>query len=117
MKAFKRDSTVCRLVKFGPKVVPFIEEQLKENADKLDKITLSCYAYVLQMVDLESAVRLLSPFFAKAVENPDPFFVYFIAHALRQNLKLRVTLIDPHYTRGELLETLEIMKKRNQRLS
>ena len=117
MKAFRRDPIVSRLIELGPEVVPFVERQFKENTDKLDKITLSAYAYVLQSVDLESAVRVLAPFFAQAVENPDPFFVYFIAHALRQNLKLRVAPIDPHYTRGELLETLEIIRKPKRRLN
>lgn len=111
MKFFKRDSTVNQIIEAGTEVVPLIAEELEKKGWKLNKITLSCYAYILQKVDLKSAVRILKPFFHRAVDNPDPFFVYFIAHALRQSLKLRVNPKDPLYSRGELLETLEMIKK------
>jgi hypothetical protein len=95
MKFFRKDPTVNRIIKAGPEVVPLISEELEKNRWELNKITLSCYAYILQKIDLVSAVRILKPFFPQAVENPDPFFVHFIAHALRQGLGLRVDPVDP----------------------
>ena len=41
------------------------------------------------------------------MEAPDPFFVYFPAHALRKDLRLPVDPSGPHQGRGELLETLD----------
>jgi|GEM_PF-1997665 hypothetical protein len=110
MKAFKRDPTVGRLIEGGRKVVPLIAEEIEKNGLKLDEITLSCFAFILQKVDLDSATKILKPLFIQAMKEPNPFFVNFAAHALRQGLRLPVKPSDPLYTRGELLETLERVK-------
>lgn len=107
MKAFKKDLTVNSLIKGGPETFSIISREIEKNGLELDKITLSCFAFILQKIDLDSAVKVLKPIFIEAMKNPDPFFVNFAAHVLRQGLKLSVNLSDPLYSRGELLETFE----------
>ncbi len=106
MRAFERDPTVMRLVKGGAKVVPLIVAEIKENGLKLHTITLSCFAYILQKVDPAAASAVLKDLFVQAMKRPDPFFIYFAVHALRQDLKLPFKPRDPEYSYGELQETL-----------
>ena len=106
-KAFENDQTVLRLVKAGHKVAPLIAEELTKNGLELNEITLSCFTYVLHKVDPESVVTILKPLFAKAMENPGAFFVYFAAHALRQESSLPIKPLELNYTKAELLETLK----------
>jgi hypothetical protein len=106
MRAFEKDQTVMRLVRGGAKVAPLIAKELEKNGMKLDTITLSCFAYILQKVDPAIAAKVLKDLFIKAMKCPDPFFIYFAVHALRQNLKLPFKPHDPEYTYGELQETL-----------
>jgi len=118
MRAFERDPTVIRLVRGGSKVIPLISAEISKNGLKLDAITLCCFAYVLQKTDAVAAATVLRPLFVQAMRNPDPFFVYFAAHVLRQDLKLPFKPDDPQYTLGELHETLawvERTKKTEQR--
>ena len=107
MKAFKNDEIVSDLIKGGREVIPIIAEELKENSLELNEITLSCFAYILGKVDPDSGAEILKPLFIEAMKSPDPFFVNFAAHVLRQNAKMIVKTNDPLYTKGELLETLE----------
>lgn len=106
MRAFEKDPTVIRLLRGGSKVVPLISAEIRKNGLKLDSITLSCFAYILQMVDIGAAVAILRPLFLDAMRKPDPFFTCFAAHALQQDLKLPIKPYDPEYTFGQLHETL-----------
>ena len=111
MKAFEADSTVNRLIKGGGEVVPLIAAELKRNGMKLHEITRSCYAYILQQIDLETSAKILKPYFVLAMKKPDPFFVHFAAHALRQKFRLPVKPADPLHSRAELLDTLDRLKR------
>jgi hypothetical protein len=111
MRAFEMDQTVKRLIKGGDEVVPLIAAELKKNGLRLHEITRACYAYILQKIDLETAVKLLKPLYVRAMKKPDPFFVHFAAHALRRKLGQTVTLSDPKYTRIQLFETLDRIKR------
>lgn len=111
MKAFEKDQTVSRLIRAGAKVVPLISEELEKNGLELPEITLACFAYTLQKINIESAIKILKPLFAKAVERRGPFFVNFAAHSLRQAVKLPIKPLEMAYTRAELLETLDLIKK------
>jgi len=106
MRAFEKDPTVARLLQGGSRVVPLISEEIKKHGLKLDTITLSCFAYILQKVDVTSAAAILRPLFLEAMKKPDPFFACFAAHALRQDLKLPIKPYDPEYSFAELQETL-----------
>lgn len=106
MKAFQKDPTVTKLIRGGLKVVPLISAEIKERGLKLDPITLACFAYILEKIDLKTATIVIAPLFIQAMKKPDPFFIYFAAHILRQNLKQRFKVNDPEYTFGELQETL-----------
>ena len=106
MRAFEKDPIVKRLIRGRAKVVPIIIAEIKENGLKLDTITLSCFAYILQNVDPAVAAKVLKDLFVQAMKRPDPFFVYFAAHTLRQDLKLPFKPRDPEYTYGQLQETL-----------
>jgi hypothetical protein len=117
MKAFEKDPIVIRLIRAGLKVVPRISAEIKENGLRLDTITLSCFAYILQKVDIQTAAAVIKPLFIQAMKKPDPFFIYFAAHTLRQNFKLPFKVNDPEYTFGELQETLvwiERMERTNK---
>jgi hypothetical protein len=107
MVAFQRDPTVSKLIRGKSKVVPLIVEELEKNGLNLDEITLSCFAFILQKVDLDSATKILKPIFIQAMKDPGPFFVHFAANVLRQGNKLPFNPFDPLYKRAELLETLE----------
>jgi len=109
-KAFENDLTVNRLIRAGQKVVPLIAKELEANGLKLPEITLACFAYILQEVDLKCASEILKPLFAQATEKPGPFFVHFATHSLRQAVKLPVKFPDMAYTKAELSETLEQIK-------
>jgi hypothetical protein len=106
-KAFENDQTVLRLVKAGREVTPLLVEELAKNGLELNEITLSCFAYILHKVDPKLAVKILKPLFVKAMENPGAFFVYFAAHALRQESNLPTKPLELDYTRAELRETLK----------
>ena len=105
-KAFENDQTVLRLVKAGHKVTPLLVDELEKNGLKLNEITLSCFVYILHKVDPKS-VTILKPLFVKAMESPGAFFVYFAAHALRQENNLPTKPLELNYTRAELRETLK----------
>jgi hypothetical protein len=107
MKVFEADPTVNRLIKGGGEVVPLIAAELKKNGMRLHEITRACFAYILQRVDLEASVKILKPYFVRAMKKPDPFFVHFAAHALRRQLRLPVKPADPLHSRAELLDTLD----------
>lgn len=107
LKAFEMDPTVNRLVRGGREVVPLIEQELKKGGMQLHEITRACYAYILQRVDLRAAVKILKPLYVRAMKNPDPFFLHFAAHALRQGLRVPVEPSDPFHSRAELLDTLD----------
>jgi hypothetical protein len=111
MRAFENDPTVGSLIEGGREVIPLIAEQLKESGLNLNKITLSCFAFILQKVDLDAAVEILTPLFVQAMQTPDPFFVHFAAHTLRQGVNLPVKPSDPLHSRDELQETLERVKE------
>lgn len=106
MKVFENDPIVRRLIRAGREVVPLISKEMKKGL-KLPEITLSCFAYILQKVDAESAVKILKPLFARTIDKPRGFFTNFAAHALRQALKLPTKPLEVVYTKNELLETLE----------
>jgi hypothetical protein len=110
-KAFESDRSVVRLISAGREVVPLISKEIEKHGMKLSEITLSCYAYILQKIDLEAALKILKPLFAKAIKNPGPFFVNFSAHALRQKVNLPIKPLQILYTKAELLETLEVINK------
>ena len=107
MTTFENDLTVRRLINAGHEVVPLIEKELKENWINLHEITLACFAYILQKVDLESAAKILSPVFVQAIKQPGPFFVNFAAYPLRKVFKLPTKPLGDTNTQTELLETLE----------
>lgn len=104
-RVFDKDPTVQRLVRGGAEVVPLISAAIRESGFKLHNITLSCFAYILQKTDPTTAAAVLKPLFMQAMKKPDPFFIYFAAHAVRQNLKLSFRPGDPEYSYGELHET------------
>ena len=110
MKAFERDPTVNRIIKYGSKGVPLIEKILEEEGDRLDEITLSCFAFILENVDINAAAKILTPHFIRTMKEPEPFFIHFAAQVLRRWLRLPYKPRDPYYSRGELLETLEMVK-------
>ena len=112
MKAFERDPIVNQVIKYGSKAVPLIEEILKEEGDQLHEITLSCFAFILENMDIKAAAKILTPHFIRAMKDPEPFFVHFAAQVLRRKLRLPYKPRDPYYSRGELLETLEMVKRR-----
>jgi len=111
MKVFEKDPTVQRLIRGGAKVAPLVSAEIKENGPKLSKITLACFAYILQMTDRAAASAVLKPFFIQAMDKPDPYFIFFGAHAIREDLKLPLRP-DAEYSYDELQET----KKRVERL-
>ncbi|MFC1855908.1 hypothetical protein ACFL2A_05145 [Thermodesulfobacteriota bacterium] len=111
MKAFQNDTTVKQLIKGGENTASLIAKELEKGGMELNEISRSCYAFILQNIDLGAAAKILKPMFIKAMKAPDPFFVHFAAHALRQHLKLPSKPSDPLHTRGELLETLERLQK------
>jgi hypothetical protein len=111
LKAFEKDPTVIRLIRGGPKVIPLISQEIKENGLKLHRITLSCFAYILQKIDPAAAAAILKPLFIQSMKKPDPFFIYFAAHAIRRDLKLPVKLDDPEYSYGELQETMAWLER------
>ncbi len=115
MKAFEQDPTVKRVIKAGSKIVPVILEEIEKNGLNLHEITLSCFAYILQKVDIESAVQCLEKPFSLAIEKPGPFFVHMAAHTLRQGFKLTIKPLEVVYSRTELLEILEHMKRVKQK--
>ena len=115
MKAFHNDSTVKELIKGNQKVFSLIAKELKKGGMELNEISRSCYAFILQKIDLDSSVEILKPMFIKAMKAPDPFFVHFAAYTLRQHLKLPVKPSDPLHTRGELLETLERLERKSKK--
>jgi len=105
-KAFQKDPIVQRLIKTGRNAAPSIEKEIRAKGLKLTDITLASYAYILQIVDREAALRALLLLFARSLRKPSgPFFVQFAAHALRQitGLPLKLQL---YYTDAELQETL-----------
>jgi hypothetical protein len=110
MRAFENDLTVQRLINAGQEVVPLIAKELENTGLELPEITLACFAYILQRVDLESAVRILKPSFAQATEKPGPFFVHFAAHAIRQDRELPIKPLEMVYSEAELFEALEPRK-------
>ncbi|UCE16676.1 MAG: hypothetical protein JSV12_03470 [Candidatus Bathyarchaeota archaeon] len=107
MIAFENDLIVQRLINAGQEVVPLITEELEKTGLELPEITLACFAYILQKLNLTSAAKTLKPLFVRAVEKPGPFFVHFAAHALRQATKLQTKPLGMTYTRTELLESLK----------
>jgi hypothetical protein len=106
MRAFELDPTVKMLIRSGSKVVRLIASEIKKNGFRLHPISLSCFTYILQMISPDIAATTVRPLFIKAMKKPDPFFVYFAAHILRQDMKLPTVTKDPEYTFGELQETL-----------
>ncbi len=107
MKAFLKDRTVQLLIRGRSKAFPLVARELEKGGMELDEITRSCFAFILQRIDLASAAKVLQPLFVEAMKAPDPFFIYFASHALRQHLALPVDPSDPLQSRGELLETLD----------
>lgn len=112
MKAFERNPIVNRIIKYGSKAVPLIEKILKEEGDQLHEISLSCFAFILENVDIKAAAKILIPHFTQAMKDPEPFFVHFAAQVLRRQFRLPYKPRDPYYSRGELLETLDMVKRR-----
>jgi hypothetical protein len=106
MRAFELDPTVKVLIRSGLKVVKLIASEIKKNGLSLNPISLSCFAYILQMISPDVAAATVRPLFIEAMKKPDPYFVYFAAHVLRQDMKLPTVPNDPEYTYGELQETL-----------
>ncbi len=106
MRAFELDPTVKVLIRSGSKVVKLIASEIKKSGLKLDPISLSCFAYILQMISPDIAATIVRPLFIEAMKKPDPFFVYFAAYILRRDMKLPTVPNDPEYTYGELQETL-----------
>jgi len=104
MKVFEKDPTVQRLIRGGAKVAPLVSAEIKKNGQKLPKITLACLAYVLQKTDRTEASTILRPFFIRAMNKPDPYFIFFGAHAIREDLKLPLRP-DAEYSYNELQET------------
>jgi hypothetical protein len=88
-------------------VVPLIERELKRGGMRLDEITRSCYAYILERLNIDVASKILTPLFIRAMKTPDPFFVHFAARALRLKNRLPIKPMDPLQSRAELLETLD----------
>lgn len=111
MRAFENDEAVNRLIKGGDEVVPLIERELKRGGMRLDEITRSCYAYILERVNIDAASKILKPLFVRAMKRPDPFFVHFAARALRLKNRLPVKPMDPLQSRAELLETLDRIQR------
>lgn len=107
MKAFKNDLTVGRLIRAGREVVPLIDKELKRGGLELPEISLACFAYILQEIDLKSASEILKPLFVRTAKKPMGFFSNFAAHALRQQHKLPIKPLKMRYTKAELLETLK----------
>jgi hypothetical protein len=107
MRAFERDPTVQRLLKGGNTVAGMVAEQVRQHGRSLDEITLCCYVYILQKLDVQVAAETVRPLFPDAVKQVDPFFVNFATHVLRDALRLPMNPLDPLYSRGEMLETLE----------
>lgn len=114
MNAFEQDATIQRFIRAGRKIVPVIHEEIEKNGLNLHEITLSCFAYILQKVDVASAVKCLEKPFTRAIEKPGPFFVHVAAHTLRKGFKLTVKPFEAVYSRAELLEILEHIKSVKQ---
>lgn len=106
MRAFELDPTVKALIQSGSKVVRLIASDIRKNGLALHPVSLSCFTYILQMTSPDIAAATVRPLFIKAMQTPDPFFVYFAAHVLRQDMKLPTAPKDPEYSFGELQETL-----------
>ena len=103
-KIFAAEPIIQRLIRAGEKVVPLITEQTS-GAKKLDEISLSAYAYILEKVKADAAPKVLGAQFRKAVEKPGPFFVHFAAHAVRTGLRMPVKPLEMVYSPAELVET------------
>ncbi len=112
---FEDDPTVKRLLRAGSKAVPLIAAELEKRGLDLHPITASCFAYILQKTDAALAGRILGPLFLRALKRPDPFFMYFAAHALRQDMKLPFRPGDPEYTFGQLQETAAWVERRQSK--
>jgi hypothetical protein len=102
-RAFLEDPTIRGLVAAGPAVVPLVAAQLRGTA-RLDEITLSALAFVIEQVQLEAAPEALGPRFAQAAQQPGAFFVHFAAHALRLAYHLPVKPLEMYYAGPELAE-------------
>ncbi len=113
-RAFEKDPGVTRLLRAGSKVAPAISAELEKEGLKLNPITLACFAYILQRTDPALAAKVLGPLFLKSLQQPDPYFMYFAAHALRPQMNLPSRPDDPDYTFEQLQETAAGVERRNR---
>jgi len=103
-KAFKADPTIRRLIENGEKVISLIAEETKKG-ERLNEITLSAFAFIVESVKPEVAAEIFGDLFREFVKKPGPYFVHFAAHAIRSGLKLPVKTLEIVYSREELIET------------
>ncbi|MCD4708623.1 MAG: hypothetical protein K8S62_12895 [Candidatus Sabulitectum sp.] len=85
------------MISAGERIIPLIQDEVSK-ADQLDGITLAAFAFIVESVRAEAAPEIFRKVFRKKVEDPDPFFVHFAAHAIRSGLRLPVKPLEMHYS-------------------
>ena len=103
-KIIAADPKIRTLISAGERIIPLIQNEVSKE-DQLDGITLAAFAFIVESVRAEAAPEIFGKVFRKKVEDPDPFFVHFAAHAIRSGLRLPVKPLEMHYSRSELIET------------
>jgi hypothetical protein len=108
-KIFAADPTIQRLIAAGEKVIPMIAAETRK-AEHLDEITLAAFAYIVENINAKTAPEILGALFRESMKKPGPFFVHFAAHAMRSGLRLPIKPLEMVYTRGELIETQDMLR-------
>lgn len=108
-KIIAADPIVKRLIAAREKIIPLITEEIRKSG-RLDEITLSAFAFIVESVKVEDAPRILGGIFRKSLEKPSPFFVHFAAHAIRSGLRLPIKPLEIVYSEAELIETQNMIR-------